>query len=278
MRFVKILVSTVLTAAIFTFTGCKKDKETSADDFQTTAEDIGQAESVTSDIDNVSSQVSKVGSFSNQSSQNPSLDQFNFNSCATVTHDSINHVITYDFGTGCTGHDGKTRSGIIIVNYTGSGYFNAGSSWTVTFNNFYVNNRHVEGTRTVTNNGLNAAGNMTWSINAQNMLITRPDGTWRSWNSQRTREMVSGYGDSTWTNDVYLINGTSTGTNSQGETVTCIHTNVRRDLACHFITSGTIEITPSGRPARTIDFGNGNCDDLATVTKNGISKTIHLRF
>jgi hypothetical protein len=277
MHNLKILAAVCLTAALFTINGCKKDKDDS-EDFTTTAEDIGQAESVSSDVDNMTSQVTRMSSFAPENSQQPSFDHFGFNSCAVVTHDSINHIITYDFGIGCTGQDGKIRSGIITVNYTGSGYFDPGSSWVVTFNNFYVNSRHVEGVRTVTNNGLNGSGNMTWTIDAQNMRITRPDGSWRSWNSIRTREMVAGYGDSTWTNDIYVINGTSTGLNSQGESVSCTHTNITRDLSCHFITSGTMQITPSSRPTRTIDFGNGTCDDLATVTKNGITRTIHLRF
>jgi len=261
-------------------TGCKKDNDTSDDNFQTTAEDIGQAETVSSDIDNMTSEVAKTGSFSHVDAQSSSVDQFNFHShsCATVTNDSVNHILTFDFGTGCVGNDGKTRAGKVIVTYNGSGYFSAGSSWTVTFDSFYVESRHIEGTRNVVNNGLNAAGNMTWTINAQNMKITKPNGAWRSWNSTRTREMTSGFGDNMWFNDVYVINGTLTGNNSQGESVSCTLTNITRSHSCHFITSGTLEITPSGKPTRTIDFGSGTCDDVATVTKNGVTRTIHLKF
>ncbi len=269
-------IAILLISGVF-FTSCKKDNDTSDDDFQTTAEDIGQSESAASDVDNITSQVARVGTF-NPDTQQPAFDQFSLHTCATVTHDSINHTIVYDFGTGCTGADGKIRSGKINVAYTGTGYFDAGSSWVVTFDNFYVSSRHLEGTRSVVNNGLNSSGNMTWTIDAQNMRMTRPDGTWRSWSSQRTREMVSGFGDNDWTNDVYLINGNTTGTNSKGQNVTCVSINLRRDHSCHFITSGTMQITPSNKPQRTIDFGNGSCDDLATVTRNNVSKTIHLKF
>lgn len=284
MRTIKLIVSSVLINIVLILfslnTGCKKENETGDDNFQTTAEDIGQAESVSSDIDNMTSEVARIGTFSHDDAENTSADQFNFHdhSCAVVTNDSINHILTFDFGTGCTGHDGKTRAGRVIVTYNGTGYFDAGSSWVVTFDSFYVNSRHVEGNRSVINNGLNSSGNMTWSIDAQNMRITRPDGSWRSWNSHRTREMIAGYGDHTWGNDVYIINGTATGSNSQGESVTCTLSNIRRDHSCHYITQGTLEITPSGKPSRTLDFGDGSCDDLATVTKNGMTRTIHLRF
>ena len=53
-------------------------------------------------------------------------------------------------------------------------------------------------------------------------------------------------------------------------------TNITRDLSCAYITAGTLNIVPSNRPARLIDFGSGACDDVATVTKNGVTRVIHL--
>ncbi len=271
-----LLCSSILIALTFNY-GCKKENDNSDDSFQTTAEDIGQSESIAQDVDNMTSQVSRTGTFSHAGTSNMTYDQFNFHSCATVTNDSINHVVTYDFGTGCTGPDGKTRAGKVILTYTNGGYFDPGASWVVTFDSFYVANRHVEGSRSVVNNGFNTAGNMNWTITATNMRITRPDNSWRTWNSTRNREMVAGYGDSTWTNDIYVVNGTSDGSNSNGESVNCVMTNLRHEHTCHWITSGTMQITPTSRPVRTIDFGNGNCDDEATVTKNGVTRVIHLR-
>jgi hypothetical protein len=271
----------LLVASLFILsvnTGCKKEKdETDTEDFQSTSEDIGQAESISQDADNMISEVARQGTFDHANTSDPNYDQFSFNSCATVTNDSINHIITFDFHSGCTGADGKTRAGKIIVNYTGTGYFDPGSSWTMTFDSFYVNTRHVEGTRSVVNNGLNSSGNMNWSITATNMKVTRTDGTWRTWNSSRNREMVAGFGDSLWVNDVYVVNGTADGSNSAGMSVNCVLTDLRHEHTCHWITSGTLQITPASRPVRTIDFGNGSCDDVATVTKNGVTRTIHLR-
>ncbi len=258
--------------------GCKKEKDLSdMEDFQSTSQDIGQVESIGSDVDNMTSQVARTGTFDQSNPTDANHDQFNFLSCATVIHDSINHIITYDFHSGCTGADGKVRAGKVIVNYTGTGHFDPGSSWVVTFDSFYVNTRHVEGTRSVVNNGFNSDSNMNWTITATNMRITRADGSWRTWNSVRNREMVAGYGDTDWQNDEYLINGTADGTNSNGDAVNCVLTDLRREHDCHWITSGTLQITPGSRPVRTIDFGSGTCDDQATVTKNGVSRTITLR-
>jgi hypothetical protein len=49
-------------------------------------------------------------------------------------------------------------------------------------------------------------------------------------------------------------------------------------LACrkHFV-SGIFNHTPENKPTRTIDFGDGACDDIATVTVNGKTYTVTLR-
>lgn len=271
-------ISAIVVASLF-ITGCRKEEKTSMtteEEYSVSAQRAGEDESTSNDIDNMTAQVARHGTFAPGTCPTPDMDMFSLHSCATITVDSTNRIITYDFGTGCTGRDGRVRSGRVIVNYTGTGYFDAGSSWVVTFDNFYVDGRRVEGTRRVTNNGLNTAGNMTWTIQATNMRITRPDGSWRTWNSQRMREMISGYGDTLWVNDIYKITGTITGSNSAGVNFSTTMTDIIRDHSCRWITSGTMVHTMGTRPPITIDFGSGNCDDEATATRNGITRTIHL--
>ena len=38
-----------------------------------------------------------------------------------------------------------------------------------------------------------------------------------------------------------------------------------------------MSIQPEGYAERILDFGDGECDNLATLTVNGESKVIHLR-
>ncbi|HRH66105.1 MAG TPA: hypothetical protein PLU53_07395 [Bacteroidia bacterium] len=275
-----MLTMGILISAMTLMSGCRKDNDKlsdNKDDFSGSAAEMGQTENIYSDVDNMVAQASATGGIDQRLAAPAEDMQYNFTGCAIVTKDTVNHVLTIDFGTGCTGQDGRVRSGKVIVNYSGGGYFSPGSVWTITFDNYYVDGRHVEGTRTVTNNGLNNSGNMNWSIDAVNMKVTRSDGSWRTWNSQRTREMIQGYGDSLLVNDVYKVNGTASSTHSSGGVFSALITDLIRDNSCHWITSGTIAITPSGGIVRTIDFGNGSCDDLATVTKNGTTVTFHLR-
>ena len=74
-----------------------------------------------------------------------------------ITHDTTSNpnVLTVDYGTSnCDCNDGKTRRGKIITTYTGA-YLAPGTVITHTTDNYYVNDIKIEGTKTVTNMGLN---------------------------------------------------------------------------------------------------------------------------
>lgn len=265
-----------LVAAMFamSFSACKKEDKDSESDFTVQSGQLGENDNIGADVDAMSDEAYNTGSVS----RNGGSDPYSTLSCATVTLDTISnpHVITIDFGTGCTGVYGNVRSGVVTITYSGS-YFATGSVRTITFTNYYVNGRHVEGTRTVTNNGLNSSGNYTWTVQATNMKVTRQDGSYHQWNSTRTREMIAGYGTSTIGDDIYLITGSANGSNNNGNSCTAnITTALRKEMACRYIVSGVIEVTPSTGVVRTLDFGTGTCDNQATVTKNGVSRIIYL--
>ena len=47
--------------------------------------------------------------------------------------------------------------------------------------------------------------------------------------------------------------------------------------ACRFIVSGVVKIERTGKSPVEIDYGSGECDAKAVVTRNGVSKEILLR-
>lgn len=200
--------------------------------------------------------------------------------CPAVTVDTISspHSLTLDFGTvNCTGNDGKARRGKIIVTWTGR-YRQPGTVITHTFDNFYQNDNKIEGTKTVTNMGLNAAGHLYFSVAITGAKITRTNGKIISWSSTRTREWIQGANTATVADDIYNITGSASGTDGNGNAFSVNITKALTiDFSCiYHLTSGTIEITPAGKPTRTIDYGNGNCDDDATLTVG--SKTIAFKI
>lgn len=207
----------------------------------------------------------------------------------TVTRDTTAGTyfpvtVTYDFGAGCTGADGRTRSGQIIVTHTGR-YRDAGSVMTVLPVNYVVDGRAIEGTKTVTNNGRNGQGNLSYTVAIAQGEVTFPDGTSRTLNATWTREWIAGEGTTVHDlgvagllDDVWLISGSATGTRRGGQIWSAVITTpLRRELSCQNIVSGVVEISPDGRATRTLDYGNGDCDRIATMTVNGNTRTIMLR-
>ena len=72
--------------------------------------------------------------------------------------------------------------------------------------------------------------------------------------------------------DVYLISGTESAPIAFGIDFTATITDpLRRELDCRWPTSGTRVISTADHPDREIDFGDGECDNIATVTVDGDS-------
>jgi len=276
MKTLKNIIPALLILSIAFESACKKDRDDLDD--TTAASDNEQSETFSNDVMNIADNAAKTGSEGFRTSSAQEVYQA-LGKCATITHDTVANPknLTIDFGTAnCLCGDGRNRRGKIIVTYIGR-YFEIGAVKTMNFENFYRNDNKLEGTRTITNNSLNTKGRMNWTINAQNMKITKSNGKVHTWNSVRTRTMSAGNDTQTYTDDVYEITGSASGVNANGFNYTANITKaLHRALSCRWIDSGTIEITPEGKATRTVDFGNGSCDDQATVSVKKRTRNITL--
>lgn len=276
MKTLKKLIPALLVLSIAFVSACRKDRDDLDD--TTVASDNEQSETFSNDVVNIADNAAKTGSAGFRTSADNAIYE-GLSQCASVIHDTVSNpkMLTIDFGTvNCLCADGRNRRGKIIVTYTGR-YFETGAVKTMNFDNFYRNDNKLEGTRTITNNGLDNQGRMNWTINAQNMKITKSNGKVHTWNSVRTRTMIAGYDTQIWTDDVYEITGSASGINANGLNYTANITKaLHRAMNCRWIDSGTIEITPEGKNTRTVDFGNGTCDDQATVSVKKRTRNITL--
>ncbi len=271
-------IAIISALTLLSIWGCKKDKE---DTDQRAAIDNATAENAFNDVfkqvDNGAKQTAESGA--------QKVMQLDSLGCATVSitpFDTVNwpKTLTIDFGTSnCLCADGKYRRGKIIAVLTGK-YRTAGTVITVTLDNYYVSDNHVEGNKTITNMGhvgtYNGGNNLKYSIVVTNGKVTTSDGV-ITWESNRYREWIEGESTTwpNWQDDVYLITGSASGTTINQNPFTINITNpLRVALNCRWIESGTLEITPQGLATRTLDFGSGNCDDQATVTINGVTYII----
>ena len=193
---------------------------------------------------------------------------------ATLTIDPFDlttfpKTVTLDFGsTNVLCNDGNYRRGKIVMVATGW-YHDSLSVITVTPDSYYVNDNLVEGLESFTCNGHNAAGHMNHDVYIDG-TVTGIDGSMISYHSERNYEWIEG--ELTTLNpwdDVYLIHGTANGTNIYGEDYTMtVTTPLRVQAGCRWITAGILVIESNGNQM-IVDYGDGNCDGLVTVTING---------
>ena len=195
-----------------------------------------------------------------------------------VTLDTVSSPksITIDWGTSnCSCNDGKQRRGKIITTFTGS-YYAQGTVITHTPVDYYVNNHKIEGTKTITNMGLNASNQPYYNISI-NGVVTLSTGEVVNYTSNRVRTFTEGFTThlNFW-DDKYEITGTANASVVNGDSYEA-HTTapLHIQVGCGYITQGTLEVTPTGKPVRVIDYGSGTCDGTFTITINGNTYTIN---
>jgi hypothetical protein len=196
-----------------------------------------------------------------------------------ITLDTLgpNKTITIDWGsTNCECNDGKIRRGKIVTTFTGS-YYAQGTVITHTPVDYHVNNHKVEGSKTVTNMGLNGNDQPYYNVVVDGEIYMAT-GEVINYNSTRVRTFVLGYDTplNFW-DDEYDITLTTIASMIDGDNYTAqTLTPLRIKIGCAYITKGKLEFIPEGKPTRTIDYGNGTCDGSFTIEVNGNTYTIIL--
>ena len=289
MKKLTFKLSILFLAATLMLGGCKKKTDSTTDlldsDSNAVASDHSEADQTTNDgFDMTNDALAMKGGLNKDMADQIVI----LNGCAQVTFDSKDDSTTNRWpkhltirfkstsdSLGCLGKDGRYRKGAIHITLTDK-FRNAGSVCTITYDNFYVNNNKIEGTKIVTNQGLNASGNLVWKIEVNKSKLRDADGKTVTWQSTRYNEEVKIPG--TNTTDYWLITGESSGTTKNGKDYTVKITKALKvKRGCAWITQGTLEITPANGTTRTIDFGDGNCDRLATITVLGKTYTFEMK-
>ena len=208
--------------------------------------------------------------------QNIAFEKTDCNVIITIDTTSSPKSVTVDYGTSnCTCNDGKTRRGKIITTFTGQ-YIAPGTIITHTPIDYYVNDVKYEGTKTVQNMGTNANGQPYFNVQIDG-VATMETNEVVNYTSTRVRTWTTGF--NTLLNrfdDEYDITGTSEATFSSGDGYTGNTTSpIHIKVGCGFPVSGTLDITPTGKPVRQINYGDGTCDYSFTVTVSGYTFTIN---
>jgi hypothetical protein len=274
-RFI-LMLSITLLAGLF-IVSCQKEKEPATTPDMDMTEKSAMAESTFDELTELADQAYglKVLNLKNDPGTADRLGD-----CATITLDTtvMPRVLTIDFGEeNCLCRDGKWRRGKIIVTFNGR-YHQPGTVITHSFENYYVNDNHVEGQRVLTNHGPNSSGYPEISIVSEGTITFNQNGLVLTMENQRLRTWIEGYDQPGWWNNVFLITGSGSHNYSNGNGFTRTITEpLRREATCHHFVSGTVETIPQNTPARILDYGDGECDNIATITIDGQTYTIRLK-
>ncbi|MGI4762131.1 MAG: hypothetical protein ACRYF0_15595 [Janthinobacterium lividum] len=200
--------------------------------------------------------------------------------CFTRTYDAATRTLTLDFGpANCLCADGRYRRGQITAVFSGP-YRQAGAVVTINRTNYFVNDNQHLGTRVITNLG---SGSFDLDVQNASIIFANNGGT-TAWSSQRRYTRVAGFGTPTILDDAYSITGALIGTNRRSVTYTATIKSPlikKFALGCarHFV-AGTVEITNLKTQTLLINYdpsGTAACDNIATVTLNGRTRTIYLK-
>ena len=269
------IIFPIAAIALIAFTGCKKDNTTTDDsEIETTFElsaNEGIAENLTQDANEILNEAAFDNNLQGAGFVASTGQTNSILACATVTVTPASGFpknVVIDFGTtGCAAPNGIVRRGIINVNITDS-LRRPGSVATMTFNNYYVSGFKKEGTITWTNTS--TTGIKSWKRVCVGGKITAPNGSF--WLHEGTQNIVQTAGTNTpnfLMDDVFSITGNRTVTNAAGRVrVGTIITALQKKTNCDNIDQGIYQIQGPNHVA-VINYGDGSCDEIATISIDG---------
>lgn len=255
----------------------------SKDDNSSPSSDLSDAQ-VSTKIDMVTEDVAKIAEDQYALQANPGagkndLETQDLPECATVTVQltatTWTRTVVFD---NCTLPNGNVLDGTIIV--SGSLNFDTPShTISYSFVDFHHNNILIEGNRTIVRS-LQSTATLTAVHPVANMTIdmtvTFPNGNVYQREGNRVREMIEGFSTPIiWMDNVFSISGSWSTTFPAGTRTSTITTPLRVEANCPHIVSGVVTTVRNDNTA-TLNYGNGDCDNQATLTVNGNTTTIIL--
>ncbi len=182
-------------------------------------------------------------------------------------------TITLDYGDTTELANGRILSGVIEI-VISAPYREDGATRTVSYLDFKVDSIGISGTNVTTFLGDRITERVVDMD--RDMVFTLPDGTIIERTAEYTRTWVEGletpfyYGD-----DVIEITGFANCEDSDGNVYRKeITEKLVKNGTCRFIVSGEVSMSANGNVFATINYGDGTCDNVATLTTADGTKEI----
>lgn len=182
-----------------------------------------------------------------------------------------------DYGTeNCECFPGNNKRGKINVSLS-DWWKNEGSFKEITFEDFYINDNKMEGVKTTRNTGLNEIGNLTFAKKVTDAKLTYPDESVITWSCEKFSEQVEGASTLLFADDAWAVTGSGSGVNLDAKSYTMeITAELIYNNGYFYPVSGIMEISTEGEDLKVINYGDGECDNLITVTIGDSTEIVEL--
>ena len=183
-------------------------------------------------------------------------------------------TITIDFGDGCEGSYGFVRSGKIAVSLSDTMQA-PGATYTVTFDQFAIEGYTFEGSIAFENTGTASVPSFYEDLD---LTMTTSGGVLIEKSKTVNRYWLEGASTNEVTDDVYSIEGSAEVSVGTDRSYTYeIISPLIISPSCDIIKEGILEITTSKSDTTiTVDFGTGDCDRIAKITKGSLGQDVTL--
>ena len=291
MKTKKIILITLITVG--TFISCSKVADAVLEEATPlTSSDLITEANIDSTIDDISNLVQDQYGVQALLASKPSVSIIAAHtsilpSCATATGvlKDNTYTRTIDFGTtGCVLNNGNTIKGKIIMTFTKEFDLSNGVVRTINYSlvNFYHNGNLVVGDKSITiskKTTTQLATVHTVITHAIDTKITFADNKTYTRKGTLTRELIEGEATLALADNVYAVTGATNTTLPNGAIVTNTITSaliLKASCDKPYPLQGSVTTAKNSYEA-IIDFGKGECDNLATFTTKGITLTFELK-
>lgn len=189
-------------------------------------------------------------------------------------------TITIDYGSvnmACA--DMRDRRGIIQI--IASDYFsNPNCILDISFDEFYQNDYKMDGNMQIIYDGENEEGHKLYHVSITNGQIQSPDEKTYHYEQNTEREWIEGIETPNPWDDIHTIRGSQNGISSDSvEYSLNINDSIPLNvlIGCRWIRAGIIDIEIESLPDMQLDYGEGVCDNAATITIYGDEYLINMQ-
>ncbi len=281
----------LLTLSLGVFTSCSEDRVSGfSENLSTTTvmetinsiafeEDIDDLVSESFDLSSNAMSARSADAGSDKGPKRFKGDKYG--NCATVVEDEESNTKTITFSEECEGKLGQTRSGTMIVTYSET-QGETGSFRQVTYDDFYLNGVKIEGTRRTEILSIDENGSKTMRTTLTDGKMIYEDGTFKTKSADMTRYTHLENNEKQYS----TLTGSKSGVSTEGVSFSMeITTPIKFVYDCFGegqrkrgkVPVEGIKVTDDGEQIITTDFGDGTCDTLVEISKDGEVETVDLK-